>query len=151
MNSTSNQARKAPHAARLLLGLIFFVFGLNGFLHFLPQPPMSGPPAEFAGALIASGYVMLLVKGVEVVAGLLLLSNRFVPLALTLLAPIVVNIVGFHLVLAPAGAPLALLVLTLELWLAWSYRRAFVPMLEARHAPEGLRAEPARQLASQVG
>ncbi len=119
----------------MLLGLIFVVFGLNFFLQFLPAPSMSGPPLEFGKALIASGYVMTLVKVIEVGAGLMLLSNRFVPLALTLLAPIVVNIVGFHVVLAPAGAPIALLVLTLELWLAWSYRRAFAPMLRARHEP----------------
>lgn len=127
--------RRAPHGARLLLGLIFLVFGLNFFLQFLPAPPMSGPPMEFAKALVASGFVMTLVKVVEVGASLMLLSNRFVPLALALLAPIVVNIVGFHLLLAPAGAPLALLVLTLELWLAWSYRGAFTPMLKARHEP----------------
>lgn len=131
----SSLIQRIPGAARTLLGLIFFVFGLNGFLHFLPQPPMEGPPADFVGALVASGFVMLLVKGVEVAAGLMLLSNRFVPLALALLAPIVVAIVGFHTVLAPAGAPMALFVLALELYLAWSYRSAFAPMLAARVEP----------------
>jgi putative oxidoreductase len=126
---------KAPHLARYLLGTIFFVFGLNGFFHFLPQPPMSGPPAEFAQALVASGYVFPVLKGAEVVAGVFLLSNRFVPLALALLAPAVVGIVGFHLVLAPAGMAIALLVLVLELYLAWSYRSAFAPMLRAHNEP----------------
>jgi putative oxidoreductase len=126
---------KAPQLARYLLGTIFFVFGLNGFLHFLPQPAMSGPPAEFAQALFASGYVIPVLKGSEVVAGVFLLSNRFVPLALALLAPAVVGIVGFHLVLAPAGMPIALLVLVLELYLAWSYRSAFAPMLRAHSEP----------------
>lgn len=134
---------RVPTVARILLGLVFFVFGLNGFLHFIPQPPMEGPPADFVGALVASGFVMLIVKGVETVAGLMLLTDRFVPLALALLAPIVVAIVGFHLVLAPAGAPMALFVLALEIYLARAYRSAFAPMLAARVTPT--LAEPERQ------
>jgi uncharacterized membrane protein YphA (DoxX/SURF4 family) len=127
---------KAILAARILLGLVFTVFGLNGFLHFLPQPPMSGPPAEFAGALMATGYMFPLIKGTEVVSGLLLLSGRFVPLALTLLAPVIVNIVGFHAFLAPSGIVLPLLVVALEVSVAWSYRSAFRPMLRARVEPD---------------
>lgn len=127
--------QKAPHVARYALGLIFFVFGLNGFLHFLPQPPMSGAPLDFVMALVGSGYVMPVLKGSEVIAGALLLSNRYVPLALALLAPAVVGIVGFHTVLAPSGFPMALLVLVLELYLAFSYRRAFAPMLQAQNEP----------------
>jgi len=127
---------KASHAARILLGLIFFVFGLNGFLHFIPQPPMSGPPVDFVGALIRSGYEFQLLKGTEVLAGLTLLSGRFVPLALAVLAPIVVNIVAFHTFLAPAGLPLPIVVLALELFLAWSYRSAYRPMLGAHVQPD---------------
>lgn len=125
-----------PTAARVVLGFLFTVFGLNFFLHFLPQPPMAaGPATEFLGALMASGFVMTVVKVTEVVAGVLLLSNRFVPLALALLAPVVVGVVGFHVSLAPAtGAP-AYLVLALELYLAYAYRAAFAPMLAARVAP----------------
>ena len=126
---------KAPHLARYALGTIFFVFGLNGFLHFLPQPPMSGAPLDFVMALVTSGYVIPVLKGSEVIAGALLLSNRFVPLALALLAPAVVGIVGFHTLLAPAGFAMALLVLVLELYLAWSYRRAFQPLLQAHTEP----------------
>jgi uncharacterized membrane protein YphA (DoxX/SURF4 family) len=122
-------------AARILLGLIFFVFGLNFFLHFLPQPPMAGPAGAFAGAMFATGYLFILVKVVEVVSGLLLLAGRFVPLALALLAPIVVNIVFFHLFLAPAGILVPLVVLALELFLAWSYRNVYRPMLAARTVP----------------
>lgn len=129
MSLVQSAAKSAP---RYLLGTIFFVFGLNFFLHFLPQPPMEGAPLAFIGALVASGYVMPIVKAVEVVAGLMLLSNRFVPLALALLAPLVVSIVGFHTVLAPEGAPMAFVVLGLELALAWSYRAAFAPMLRAQ-------------------
>lgn len=126
---------KLPTAARALLGLSFFVFGLNGFLHFIPQPPMSGPPANFVGAMMATGYLFQLVKGTEVACGLLLLSNRFVPLALTLLAPVLVNIILFHVFLEPAALALPLVLLALELYLARSYRDAFAPMLHAHHAP----------------
>ncbi|AKU95436.1 hypothetical protein AKJ09_02100 [Labilithrix luteola] len=123
------------------MGLIFFVFGLNGFLHFLPQPPMSGPPAAFAGALFATGYMFPLIKGTEVAASILLLSNRFVPLALTLLAPVVVNIFAFHLFLAPSGLVLPIICVALEVFLAWSYRSAFRPMLQAKTAPDAAAAE----------
>jgi hypothetical protein len=132
MSSIQN---KLPTVARYLLGLAFFVFGLNGFLHFIPQPPISGPPANFAGAMIATGYLFQLVKGTEVVVGLLLLSNRYVPLALTLLAPVLVNIVAFHVFLEPAALALPLVLLALELYLARSYRDAFAPMLHAQNAP----------------
>src|SRR6476646_9889721 len=98
---SNHLSSKLPSVARVVLGFAFFVFGLNGFLHFLPQPPMSGPPAAFMGALGATGYLFPLLKGTEVLAGALLLSGFFVPLALTLLAPVIVNIVAFHLFLAP--------------------------------------------------
>ena len=126
---------KLAHGARILLGVLFVVFGANGLLHFLPMPPMSGPPAEFAGALAATGYMFPLIKGTEIVSGLLLLSNRFVPLALTLLAPVIVNIVAFHAFLAPSGIALPILVLALELFLARSYRDAFRGVLAARVQP----------------
>ena len=128
-------SRFAPTAVRVFLGLIFFVFGLNGFLQFMPQPPMPEKAGAFMGALAATGYMFPLIKGVEVLAGALLLSNRFVPLALALLAPNVVNIVLFHSVLAPGGLPVALMVLALELFAAWSYRDAYASMLRARTAP----------------
>ena len=129
-------ASKAVTASRILLGLIFVVFGLNGFLHFLPQPPMSGPPAAFAGALFASGYFFPLLKGTEVAAGLLLLSGRFVPLALTVLAPVIVNILAFHVFLEPSGLPLPLVILVLELFLARSYRGAFRGVLQSHALPD---------------
>ena len=123
--------RYLPTAARLLLGLVFVVFGLNGFLQFLPMPPVTGAPAAFFGALLATGYLFPLIKGTEVIAGALLLGNRFVPLALALLAPVVVNIVLFHTFLTPPN-PIAFGVLALEVYLAWAYRRAYRTMLAAR-------------------
>jgi len=139
----SNLSSKLPSIARVVLGLAFFVFGLNGILHFLPQPPVSGPPADFAAALFATGYMFPLIKGTEVAASLLLLSNRFVPLALAVLAPVLVNILAFHAFLAPAGLPLPLVLLGLELYLARSYKDAFAPMLRARNEPHG--ASPASE------
>ena len=115
----------APHVARVLLGLIFFVFGLNGFLHFLPMPP---PPPSAAGffQFLTGSYLFTLVKGTEVLVGALLLSNRFVPLALTLLAPVSVNIVLFHTFLEPpATLGLPLMIVALQLYLAWVNRDAY--------------------------
>ena len=123
---------KAKTAARLLLGAIFTVFGLNGFLHFIPQPPPSGLVAAFVGGLGASGYFFPLLKGTEVLVGLALLSNRYVPLALTVLAPIVVNIVAFHAFLAPSGIVLPLVIVALGLYLAYTERAVFAPVLRAR-------------------
>ena len=126
--------------ARLVLGLIFFVFGLNGFLHFLPQPPMPAAAGAFAGALAASGYLFPLLKATEVFAGALLLAGVFVPFALTLLAPIIVNIAAFHLFLAPGNYAVVGLVLATELYLAWTHRAAFAPLFARRH-----RAAPAAE------
>ena len=122
---------KLPAAARIVLGLIFFVFGLNGFLHFLPMPPMEGRPGEFFAGLVASGYLLPLLQGTEVAAGALLLAGRFVPLALLLLAPIIVNIFAFHAVLAPSGMGMTSLIVVCELYLGWAYRDAFRPALRA--------------------
>jgi len=128
----SNRTSKAVTATRIALGLIFFVFGLNGFLNFIPQPPHTGNAGTFIAGLAASGYFFPLLKGVEVVAGLALLSNRFVPLAV--LAPIVVNIVALHVFLVPSGLPVAAAVLAAHLALAWAYRAAFAPLLKSRPA-----------------
>lgn len=126
--------RHIPTVGRILMGLLFFVTGLNGFLNFIPQPkaPMPQAAADFAGALIKSGYLFRLVMTTQLLSGVLLLMNRFVPLALALLAPVVVNIVAFHVFLAPSGLGLAIFVLVLELYLAWAYRGAYRSMLVLR-------------------
>jgi uncharacterized membrane protein YphA (DoxX/SURF4 family) len=127
----------APLIARILMGLIFFIFGLNGFLNFIPQPkePMPEGAAAFAGALVNTHYMMPLVAGTQLLTGVLLLVNRFVPLALALIAPIIVGIITFHVFLAPKTIAPGIVVLVLELYLAWSYRNAFRPMLAARVKP----------------
>ena len=134
---TAAFTRHLPTVARFLMGLLFFVTGLNGFLHFLPEPAQAMPEgaAAFAGAMLKTGYFFPLVMATQLVTGVLLLANRWVPLALALIAPVVVNIVAFHLFLAPSGLGMALLVLVLEVYLAWAYRQAFRPMLRARVAP----------------
>jgi uncharacterized membrane protein YphA (DoxX/SURF4 family) len=112
--------------ARVLLGLIFVVFGSNAFLRFLPMPPLpEGVAGEYLHAFFASGYVYV-IGGFQVIGGLLLLIGRFVPLGLTILAAIIINIWCFHLLMAPEGLPPAILVTILELFLVWRYRDAFV-------------------------
>jgi uncharacterized membrane protein YphA (DoxX/SURF4 family) len=126
-------ARKLPTVARLILGLVFVVFGLNGFLHFLPQPPTPPPAvASFVGALAASGYFFPLLKLTETAAGALLLAGVLVPFALTVLAPIIVNIVAFHVFLAPGNWALVGVILVTELYLAWTYRAVFAPLFARR-------------------
>jgi hypothetical protein len=90
---------------------------------------------EFSTAMMNTGFLFQLVKGTEVLCGLLLLVNRFVPLALVVLAPVIVNIVMVHVFLAPANMAMAFVILALELYLAWAYRSAFRPMLAAQVTP----------------
>jgi hypothetical protein len=129
--------RHLPTIARFLLGLPLVVFGLNLFLNFIPQPkePMPEAVTAFVGALMKSGYMMPLIGVTQLIVGVLLLLNRFVPLALALLAPFLVNSVAFHVFLEPSGLPMACVFLALELYLAWAYRNAFRPMLAARVTP----------------
>lgn len=110
--------------ARVLLGLLFLVFGLNGFLHFIPMPPPTGLAAQYMGALYVSHYLAVIFL-VQVIGGALLLANRFVPLALILLGPVLVNILLFHSFMAPAGLPLALFTTVLWGLVFYGVRRAF--------------------------
>jgi uncharacterized membrane protein YphA (DoxX/SURF4 family) len=111
--------------ARVLLGLVFVVFGSNGFLHFIPMPEMQGQAGAFITALASSGYIYVIAL-LQVVGGLcLLLGARFVPLGLTLLGPVIVNIVLYHLFLDPSGMPLAIVISALALFLLWIYRFKF--------------------------
>jgi hypothetical protein len=130
-------SRYAPAGVRILLGLMFFVFGLNGLVSFFPQPttPLAAGATAFLGALMNTGYMFQLIATTQLVVGALLLANRFVPLAITLLAPFLVNSIAFHLFLEPTGRPMAFAVLGMELYLAWVYRDAFRPLLRVRTAP----------------
>jgi len=120
-------------SARVVLGLIYFVFGLNFFLQFLPpQPQPEGVVAAFTGGLFQSGYFFPVLKGIEVITGALLLMGFFVPLSLVVLAPISVQILLFHTLLAPAGAPMGIVILALNLYLAWVYRDHYKPLFERK-------------------
>ena len=115
---------------RVLLGLVFVVFGSNIFLHFIPMPP---PPATLAGdfskALMQSHYIYV-VGLLQVIGGLLLLIGLYVPLGLTLLGPVIANILLFHIFLDPSGLPLAIIVAVLALFLLWRYRTNFAGLVK---------------------
>ena len=123
-----------PAIARILMGLPLLVFGLNAFFNFIPQPtmPMAEGAAAFLGALMKTGYMMQLIGATHLIVGALLVFNRFVPLALVLFAPFMVNSVAFHSVLEHTGLPMSLIFLALELYLAWVYRQAFRPLFASR-------------------
>src|SRR2546427_6823510 len=117
--------------ARILLGLIFVVFGSNAFLHFIPMPPIPQNLAgDFLKVFLASGYVYV-IGGLQVFGGLLLLIGRFVPLGLTILGAIIVNIWVFHILMAPEGLPPAIVITVLELFLVFQYRAAFAGLVRA--------------------
>ena len=118
---------------RVLLGLIFFIFGLNGFFHFIPLPPPANPAAgAYMGGLFQSGYFFPLLALVQTLAGALLLAGLFVPLALLLLAPVTLHILLYHIFLDPAGMGLALLVVILNASLGWIYLESFQGVLAIR-------------------
>ena len=121
--------------ARSLLGLIFVVFGSNMFLHFIPMPPPpEGPAREFMTGLFMSHYLYV-VGALQVVGGLLLFTGRWAPLGLTLVGPVIVNIVLFHALMAPAGLPMATVVSLLALFLLWRYRGNFAGLVKAPVGP----------------
>ena len=119
------------NVSRFLLGFVFLVFGLNGFLHFIPMPPPSGVAGQFLGSMFVTKY-LLVVSALQVISGALVLVNRYVPIALTILAPIIVNILLFHVLMNPAGLGLALLVAILWGVVFASVRSAFAGIFEAR-------------------
>jgi len=132
----ADEVKSAPIlAARVLLGLVFFGFGVNGLLHLLPLPSGDGAAEAFIHGLTASRYFFPLLFVTYLLTGAALLTGRFVPLALTVLAPIIVNIIAIHLFLPSSGGEvfLTLLVAALEIFLAWFYRATFRPLLRARY------------------
>ena len=121
--------------ARILMGLAFLVFGLNGFFNFIPQgPPPSGAAGEFLDAIVKSHFFMM-VAAVQIIGGVLLLVNRFVPLALVILGPVIVNIFFFHLLMLPSGLPQAIVVVILWCVVAAAKLAIFVGDICARRAP----------------
>jgi len=127
--------RTASVIARYLAGLIFLVMGLNGFLHFIPFPPPPGIAGQFMGALYVSHYLWV-IFAFQVLAGVLLLVNRYVPLALAVLAPVIVNILTFHALMAPSGLPMAVFVAVLWAVIFIDVRLAFSGLFRSRLEPQ---------------
>jgi putative oxidoreductase len=126
--------RIASVIARYLAGVIFLVMGLNGFLNFIPMPPPGGIAGQFLGVLYASHYLWV-IFGFQLIAGVLLLVNRYVPLAVAMLAPVLVNILTFHALMAPSGLPLALFVVVLWALIFVDVRPAFTGLFQSRLQP----------------
>ena len=126
-----------PAIARVLLGLPLFASGLFGLLNLTPQPttPLPEGAMAFAEALVKTGYMLQLIFITQLTVGALLLTNRFVPLALVLFAPFIVNSILFHSYLEHTGLPIAAIFLLLELYLAWQYRQSYAALLTARAKP----------------
>ena len=114
--------KKIQLTARLIFGLGFLVFGLNGFFQFIPDPPVSAEAGALLGAFAKTGYFFPMIKLIETMTGLLILSNFFAPLAVVIITPILVGITTIHLFLNPAGLPIIILLDILHGTLAYSYR-----------------------------
>jgi hypothetical protein len=114
--------KKLHMGARLIFGLGFFIFGINGFLHFMPNPPMTAEAGALMGAFVKTGYFFPMVKIIELVVGVLLLANFFAPLAVFLISPILFGITTIHLFLNPAGIPMMIFLHVLHAILIYGYR-----------------------------
>ena len=135
--------RTVSAIARYLAGVIFLVMGLNGFLNFIHFPPPAGIAAQFMGALYVSHYLWV-IFAFQLIAGVLLLVNRYVPLAVAMLAPVIVNILCFHAFMAPSGLPLALFVAVLWAVIFIDVRPAFSGLFQSRLQPEEVKQSAGR-------
>jgi len=119
--------------ARILLGLIFVVFGLNFFLQFyMPKQVLSKEATAFSMGLFGSGYFFPFLKVLEILSGLFLLINRYTAFFLLVLLPISVNIFLFHSILAPAGAPVAVVIVVLNIFLCVAYIKYYAAVFTAK-------------------
>ena len=118
--------------ARLILGVILLIFGLNTFFPFMPMPELPECAGKLLGAFAESGYIFPMIGVVKIVVGVLLLINRYVALALLLLAPFSVNVILYHLVLDPKGIAAALIVAALNIYLLFAYKKKYDPVLKAK-------------------
>ena len=118
--------------ARSILALVYLVFGLNFFLHFIPMTPPTGKAAAFSGGLMGSGYFFQFMKVIEITSGLFLLIDKFTPFFLVLLFPVTVNIFLFHTFLEPSGVPMAGAMLLIHIFLGFAYGRYYRQLFIAR-------------------
>lgn len=124
---------KVSTGSRYLLGLVYFVFGLNFFLNFIPPPPeMPENMKAVMSGFMATGYLFPFIKITEIVCGALLLGGFFAPLSLIILAPITLNILGIHVFVAPSGLPMAAVMVVLHVLAARNYKETFAPLLRAK-------------------
>ena len=121
--------QKLHMSARLLFGLGFLVFGANGFLHFMPNPPVTAEAGALLGAFAKTGYFFPMIKIIEFIVGVLLLSNKFAPLAAILASPVLVGITTIHLFLNPAGIPVMLFLHVLHGIIAYGYKEHYKSIL----------------------
>lgn len=127
---------KTTTIARIILGLIFFIFGLNGFFNFLPSPALPESAMGFIGGLASSGYFFPVLKGTEVLMGLLLITGVAAPLALVVLAPITIHILLFHAILTPglSNSALPLVMVLLHIVSAVAYWKNFKPLFSSENS-----------------
>jgi len=122
---------KVTMAIRILGGLVLLIFGINKFFTFITMPPPPEAAAQFYGALLNTGYIMPMVALVEIVAGISWITNKYVPFTTLLMAPISVNIVSFHLFLAPGGIALGAVVALINAYLFYIHKDKFMPLMQA--------------------
>lgn len=113
---------------RVVLGLIYVVFGLNGYLNFIQMPPLPESAMHFLGGLFSAPYFIHLLKLTEILGGALLLSGKAMPFALVWLAPVTVNIFLFHAFLAPAGMVMPIAMVVIQVLLMWNYKGVYKPL-----------------------
>ena len=116
---------------RSLLGIIYVVFGLNFFLHFLPMQTATGAAGAFEGGLFGAGYFFPFLKVVEILSGVMLIANKYTALFLLIIFPVTLNIFLFHAVLMPVGLPLAAPMILINLFLGYAYRKYYTPVFTA--------------------
>jgi putative oxidoreductase len=119
---------KATIGFRIFLGLIYFVFGWNGYFGFIPMPPMPPEAGAFLGGLFSAPYFIHILKPTEIICGALLLAGKAVPFALVVLAPITLNILLFHVFFTPGGWPMSAVMMALQVALMYNYRARYKPL-----------------------
>ncbi len=121
--------KKLHAAARVVFGLGFFIFGLNGFLQFMPTPPVTPEAGALLGAFAKTGYFFPMIKIIEIVVGGLLLANLFAPLAAIVITPVLIGITSIHLFLNPAGLPMMIVLHVLHTTIVFGYKDHYKSIL----------------------